>query len=68
MNFAVKQLPNESSAKALKRAFKAANCSDIYGGELATYLNVIAQTLENQNETIAKLKASTKEYIKGIIS
>lgn len=65
INHAVKKLSSEV-AKEVKRAFKATNCSDIYGGELATYIAVIAQTLEEQNEAIAKLKKHTKEYVKEI--
>ncbi len=65
ISHAVKKLPPEV-AKEVKRAFKAVNCSDIYGGELAVYISVIAQTLEDQNETIAKLKKRTKEYTEEI--
>lgn len=55
INHAAKKLYPEA-AKALKRAFEAAHCSDIYGGELHTYLNVIADQLENANSRVAKMK------------
>ena len=49
VNFAAKKLP-ENARKPFLRAWEAANCMDLYDGNLATYLNVIAQSLERRNE------------------
>ena len=65
INYAVQKLSSDV-AKEIKRAFEATNCSDIYGGDLATYISVIAQVLERRNEEIAELKKYTEEYIKEI--
>lgn len=55
INFAAKKLYPEAG-EALKRAFEAANCMDLYGGELHTYLNVIADRLGDANRRISKLE------------
>jgi len=65
INHAVKGLP-KGVADQIKRSFKAARCADIYGGELETYLGVIAQTLERKNETVRELKARTEAYTKEL--
>jgi hypothetical protein len=57
------------AAKALKRAFAATNCMDIYGGELHTYLNVIADRLESANAHTTKMKefiGDAKKFLEKI--
>jgi hypothetical protein len=54
VNDAVAELP-ESLANPIVRAFKATNAMDVYGGNLAMYLTVIAQRLEDQSNKIGEL-------------
>lgn len=41
--------------RALKAAFKATGCMDLYRGDAPTYLNVIASTLSDRDRQIKKL-------------
>lgn len=65
VNFAAKKLYPEAG-KALKLAFRATHCADLYGGELHAYLNVIAQQLEAKNEREKKFKNLLSEIKKKI--
>jgi hypothetical protein len=50
---AARTMPSNFSKEFL-RAFEATGAEDIYGGEPIRYMQVIAQTIERQNETIEK--------------
>ena len=55
VNFAAKKLP-EKARKPFLRIWEACNCADLYDGNLATYLSVMAQSLESRNEERETLK------------
>ena len=67
-NWAAKKLP-EKARPGFLRAWKACGCMDLYDGNLATYLRVIAQVLERRNEQheeFKKLANDIKNRIKHI--
>lgn len=63
VKFAAKKLPEEAREPFL-RAFAATNCADLYGGELHTYLSVIAQVLEAKTERVEKFNNILFEFKK----
>ena len=65
VNFAVKKLP-EKAKRPFLRAWAAAGCMDLYDGNLATYLSVIAQVLERRNEERSVLKNIGEEIRKKL--
>jgi len=62
---AVKKL-DPKAAKQLIRAFEATHCMDLYGGELETYLAVIADRLEAANKKIEKLDGIIFDFKKKV--
>jgi hypothetical protein len=65
VKFAANKLPPEAREPFL-RAFKATNCADLYGGELETYLSVIAQRLETANNKVEKFNGILFEFKKRV--
>ena len=66
---AANKLP-ESCREAFRRAFRAANCMDLYDGELKSYFEVIAHTLEDKTTRLEKMKTQiniSSERIKKIL-
>jgi hypothetical protein len=52
---AAAQLPPEIRA-AFRRAFKATGVMDLYDGDLASYLTVIASTIEHDKKRIKRFE------------
>lgn len=65
VNFAAKKL-SEKAKEPFLRAWRATNCADIYNGDLATYLNVIAEVLEHRNEQRDVLKDMARDIEKKL--
>ena len=60
---AVKGVP-EPLGDLIVRAFNAAHCMDIYGGDLKQYLTVIAQQLESKSKQLEILQVSIADLAK----
>lgn len=52
---AVTMLPEKCRGPFL-RAWKSANCMDLYSGELEAYLQIIAQVMEDRQERLDSIK------------
>lgn len=65
IEYAVASLPKEQAA-LIKRAWKATGALDLYDGRLNSYLQVIVQTLEQQNEKMYTMK-NASHTIKSIL-
>lgn len=64
-NWAAKRLPEKARPEFL-RAWKACGCMDLYDGNLATYLRVVAQVIERHNEDREELKKLSKTIQKKL--
>jgi hypothetical protein len=65
IEYAVAHLASAQAA-LIQRAWKATRAEDLYDGRLNSYLQVIAETLEKQNEKMYTMK-SAAHTLKGII-
>jgi len=63
---AAKRLPKEVR-KPFLRAWKAAGCMDIYGGNLDNYISVIGQVLERKQNEVAHLRKAIEGVRKTLL-